>query len=499
MTPGNGDKTISDLPTLQGIDTVASNMSDSTGSADTELRGSGEARYSMGAELARGGMGSVMIAKDLNLRRDVAMKVVLRPDAVGNDQIARFVHEAQVTGQLEHPSIVPVYELGVDANDQVYYTMKHIHGTNLGDVLKGIRHGDAEMQAAYPLPRLLNIFIKACDALAFSHAREVIHRDLKPDNIMVGDFGEVLVVDWGLAKILGEQDKPVTTTANAKGEALLDSERSDQTTHGSVTGNAMHTMDGAIMGTPAYMAPEQAGGDLERTKLPADIYAMGAILYAILTLEAPYSGSNVDEILGKVREGNFVPPSDHKGPHPHCTNDTIPASLSAVVMKAMATEPENRYASVADLQADVQAYIDGFATSAEGANLLRLAKLFIARHRALCASFVVANLLLIGVVTIAFAVNARARNDADEARAQAEQARADALRARETANVARDEAEVARGEAVATLRAVTNEQERGKAVRSKAAPAMVRAGYRLATQGDMEGAALQAELACEYD
>ncbi len=153
-------------------------------------------KYDIGKLVAQGGMGAILSAKDLNIRRTVAMKVLLEPDKAAEDQILRFIEEAQITGQMEHPSIVPVHELGVDARGNVFYTMKLVKGDTLDGILDGIREGKAEFISKYRLPHLIGIFIKVCEAMAFAHSKNVVHRDLKPENIMVGEFGEVLVMDW---------------------------------------------------------------------------------------------------------------------------------------------------------------------------------------------------------------------------------------------------------------------------------------------------------------
>jgi hypothetical protein len=163
-------------------------------------------RYAVGSQVARGGMGVVMLARQQATQRDVAMKVMLQ---IGDEaDVLRFVEEAQITSQLEHPNIVPIYELGVDEQDQVFYTMKFVRGITLKKVLELIAQGIPETVRKYPLSALLTIFQKACDALAFAHAKGVIHRDLKPENLMLGDFGEVLVMDWGLAKVLDHSATP---------------------------------------------------------------------------------------------------------------------------------------------------------------------------------------------------------------------------------------------------------------------------------------------------
>ena len=152
-------------------------------------------------------MGAIYNAHDLNIHRAVAMKVMLSPERATRDQIVRFVHEAQVTGQLEHPNIVPVHEISQDREDNLFYTMKLIDGRTLADIIQKIREGDKETLAAFPFSHLLSVFMRACDAVAYAHSRGVVHRDLKPENIMVDDFGEVLVLDWGLAKIMPRMEE----------------------------------------------------------------------------------------------------------------------------------------------------------------------------------------------------------------------------------------------------------------------------------------------------
>ncbi|MEI9898734.1 MAG: serine/threonine-protein kinase [Chthoniobacter sp.] len=163
-------------------------------------------RYAIGTQVARGGMGAIMQARQQATQRDVAMKVML--ESQNEDGVLRFIDEAQVTAQLEHPNIVPIYELGVDEQDQLFYTMKFVRGITLKKVLDLLEQGVPETTKKYPLSALLTIFQKTCDALAFAHARGVIHRDLKPENLMLGDFGEVLVMDWGLAKKLNAKSRP---------------------------------------------------------------------------------------------------------------------------------------------------------------------------------------------------------------------------------------------------------------------------------------------------
>ncbi len=205
--------------------------------------------YIFGAQIARGGMGSVLEAQDRKLERTVAVKVMLSEMTTDAVQRQRFVNEALVLGRLEHPNIVPVHDLGLDPQGQLYYTMKLVKGHTLQGILNDLRHEVPGAAKQYPLAHLLTIFRKVCDAMAFAHSRGIIHRDLKPENIMVGEFGEVLVMDWGLAKLLDTE-----TRRPGDGEKQLSASLSLPTSVSS------QTLDGSIMGTPQYMSPEQAEG-----------------------------------------------------------------------------------------------------------------------------------------------------------------------------------------------------------------------------------------------
>lgn len=345
--------------------------------------------YELGRILAKGGMGAILSARDNSIQRTVAVKVILTGAEASEEHIQRLVTEARITGQLEHPSIVPLHELGVTADGVVYYTMRLVEGVTLSEVLENIRLKDQATIAKYPLRTLLTVFQKICDAVAFAHSRGVVHRDLKPDNIMLGEFGEVFVMDWGLAKrVRGESELETTqlTTANL-GELHTDS---------------FKTLSGQVKGTPRYMAPEQAEGRVEDIDERTDIYALGAILYTILTLHPPVTGDSVDEVLTRVASGAITPPTNYNRrnthitritrplppPQPitppellHCPDRRIPTPLSAVAMKALARDRARRYQTVAALQQDIAAYQGGFATTAEGASAFRLLLLMMRRHR----------------------------------------------------------------------------------------------------------------------
>jgi serine/threonine protein kinase len=300
-----------------------------------------ERKYEIGNVIAEGGMGVVMEATEIPLNRKVAMKVMTQTTP---ELVARFIEEAQIAGQLEHPSIVPIYELSVNEYDHPFYTMKLVRGSNLRQLLDDLARGAEGTAPPQRLGSLIEIFLKICDGIAYAHAKGVIHRDLKPENIMLGEFNEVLIMDWGLAKTLG---KPAHTGAGG-GRSMVRSVRQDS------AGEAL-TMDGAILGTPHFMSPEQARGEVRNLDARTDIYGLGAILYQILTLENPVRGSDSDEVLDNVRAGNVPNPRERvRGKElPHLPPGGVPEPLATVCMKALSPDPILRYSRVDELQADI--------------------------------------------------------------------------------------------------------------------------------------------------
>ena len=258
-------------------------------------------RYQFLGEIARGGMGAVIKGRDTDLGRDLAVKVLLEDHKDKPEVIQRFIEEAQIGGQLQHPGIAPVYELGEFADDRPFFTMKLVKGKTLAALLSERETRDQDQA------KLLGIFEQVCQTMAYAHSRSVIHRDLKPANIMVGAFGEVQVMDWGLAKVLqtgGIADE--TKAANKPKEvSIIETIRSggSRTSDGAVVGS--QTRDGSVMGTPAYMSPEQAAGEADMLDTRADVFGLGAILCEILTGSPPYVADDGHEILRMARRGHL--------------------------------------------------------------------------------------------------------------------------------------------------------------------------------------------------
>ena len=315
--------------------------------------GFGGRRYEIKGELGRGGMGIVMRALDRDLQREVALKIT-RGDQSGPHAIARFVSEAQVTGQLSHPNIVPVHELGHESGGRTWFAMKLVEGRSMAAVIAALRGCDECTRADYPLARRLYVFGQLLNAMAYAHDRGVIHRDLKPDNIMLGDYGEVLVMDWGLAKVRGGAELAGKVTTSRLG------------TPGS------ETLDGTIVGTPAYMPPEQARGEAENITLRSDIYSLGAILYELLCLRPPYEAATASELLVKVTTQPPPPPGKHN------PDVVITRGLEDICMRCLAQDPADRFASVQDLQKALQAHASRLEEAAsEGTGFALLGKFYL--------------------------------------------------------------------------------------------------------------------------
>ncbi|HEY7313789.1 MAG TPA: PAS domain S-box protein [Gemmataceae bacterium] len=284
---------------------------------------------------ATGGIGRVWLAHDSDLGRDVALKE-LRPERAEHAAYgARFLQEARITGQLEHPGIIPVYEL-IRPRDgqQPFYTMRFVKGRTLSEAARAYHDKRLAGQAdALELPVLLNAFVTVCNTVAYAHSRGVIHRDLKGQNVILGDFGEVVVLDWGLAKRVGRPEGETVAPAVVVEEAGADSG---------------YTVQGQALGTPAYMAPEQADGRLDLIDRRTDVYGLGAILYEILTGTPPFTGRSTEEVLRKVREEEPLPP--------HSLWPDAPPALEDLCLRALSKRPEDRPAAAVELAQEVQGW-----------------------------------------------------------------------------------------------------------------------------------------------
>jgi len=305
-------------------------------------------RYEELGTVGKGSMGEVRRVRDRDLNRVVAMKVVRRSLMSNRRLLARFIAEAQATAQLAHPGIVPIHELGVLPDGRFYFTMKEVEGTTLREV---IEIGDE----VWTLHRVMEVYRQVCNAVAYAHSRGVVHRDLKPDNVMVGSFGEVLVLDWGLAKVGAYEagapspEEPVVT--NRSGD------------------DALSTMSGTVAGTPSYMPPEQARGDFSELGPTADVYAMGAILYEILVGQPPYGARAAEEVIGMLLQGPPPSPSGHdSGVRPATASFSpdgsseptkIPLELAALCERAMRREPSRRFAHAGELSHEVGLWLEG--------------------------------------------------------------------------------------------------------------------------------------------
>ncbi len=367
-------------------------------------------RYQLKGEIARGGMGAILKIWDEDLRRSLAMKVILgkgeSPAAGGTPPVdkrllARFLEEAQVTGQLDHPGIVPVHELGLDSDGRVYFTMKLVKGRDLKAIFELV----FEQREGWNETRALGVILKVCEAMAYAHTKGVIHRDLKPANVMVGNFGEVYVMDWGLARVLGRADAHDLRLAPEPTTALRTERREERQ---EAPDSPLFTLDGDIVGTPAYMPPEQAQGQIERLSPRSDVYALGAMLYHLLARQMPYVPPDARMtnrmVLMHVQAG---PPA----PLASLRRDA-PAELAAIVEKAMAREPERRYRDTLELAEDLRAYLEHRVVRAHQTGAIAELRKWVERNQGLAASIALAFVLLVAGLSASLVFKARADQNA---------------------------------------------------------------------------------------
>jgi serine/threonine-protein kinase len=363
------------------------------GAAREASPGALRARYRILRPHARGGLGEVYLARDQQLGRVVALKEIQASQADCAGSRARFMREAEITGGLEHPGIVPVYELGRHGDGRPYYAMRFIEGDSLKEAID--RHhaedrGRAPGGRTLKLRDLLGRFVGACNAVAYAHSRGVIHRDLKPANIMLGPFGETLVVDWGLAKPSAAPE-PARSRDEGPRPWAADGEES--------------TLPGVPLGTPQYMSPEQAAGEPGKVGPASDVYGLGATLYCLLTGRPPFEDRDVTTVLQRVVRGDFPPPRQVRRDVPH--------ALEAICLKAMAARAEDRYESVRSLADDVERWLAGEAVSAWREPWSVRARRRLARHRTLATSAAAATLAAIAGLAAIAVLQARSNRQLD--------------------------------------------------------------------------------------
>ena len=364
-------------------------------------------RFQVKQRLDQGGLGIVSIALDRELHRDVALKEI-RPDRADDPfHRSKFLLEAEVTGGLEHPGIVPVYGLGSDGAGRPFYAMRLIRGANLREHIRRFHHERKPRAMPFdgmPLRKLLRRFLDICDAVAYAHSRGVVHRDLKPGNVMLGPHGETLVVDWGLAKLV-DIPEPVAdaTSTDTIGENAASSGGRDQPAEPSLrpTIHLDATQIGTLVGTAAYAPPEQMTGDHARIGPCSDVYGLGAILYEILTGVAPARGASLQETIDNVVHGRLTAP--------RAVEPLVPRPLEAICLRALQREPRNRYQSVAELQAEIERWLDDQPIAALPDGPVTRVRRWLRRNRGVATTASIALVLLTIVLGASALVLEKAR------------------------------------------------------------------------------------------
>jgi tetratricopeptide (TPR) repeat protein/tRNA A-37 threonylcarbamoyl transferase component Bud32 len=377
----------------------------STGYPEPSLALRNAGRYRPLRFHARGGLGEVFIAEDTELHREVALKEIQQRHVHDGRSRARFLMEAEITGRLEHPGVVPVYGLGSRDDGRPYYAMRFIRGDSLKDAIERF-HAVKDQnllsgERSVEFRKLLGRFIDVCNAIAYAHSRGVLHRDLKPGNVMLGEFGETLVVDWGLAKIL-----------SALPAADVNPPSDDVTLPLSFGSDRVETVSGAAVGTPAYMSPEQADGKLDQLGPATDVYGLGATLYCLLTGQSTVQGQDKNDALDRARRGDIAPPSE--------VRPDVPKALSAICMKALALRPADRYETPLTLAADLEHWLADEPVSAYGDPVLVRAARWARKHKPVVAT--AAAVLLTATVGLAAGMfYVKAEKDRTELARQGEQ------------------------------------------------------------------------------
>tara|TARA_R110002096_G_scaffold14899_7_gene52595 strand:+ start:409 stop:3156 length:2748 start_codon:yes stop_codon:yes gene_type:complete len=371
-------------------DDLVDDVPDNAGDDQAVMHGAAADRYQDEQEIARGGMGTVYRVWDPSLKRGIAKKVLGTGSASRGATAGlteRFLEEAQVTAQLDHPGIVPVHELGRDAEGRVYYTMSLVRGRNFKQIIDLVHKG----QEGWTLTRALGVLQRVCEAVAFAHSKGVIHRDLKPANIMVGPFGQTYVLDWGLARVAANPSGAVSRDESSDDGAPVQSERRDAAS--SDPASPFLTHEGDVIGTPAYMAPEQARGDLDAVGPRSDVFSIGAMLYHLLAGRMPYSDTGTATWQAMLKATNSGPPTSLR-----TFGRATPEELIAIQERAMAREPGERYESAMHLGEDLRAFLETRVVRAHRTGAFAELHKWIRRNRLAAAAAALALVsLLVGL------------------------------------------------------------------------------------------------------
>jgi serine/threonine protein kinase/tetratricopeptide (TPR) repeat protein len=311
--------------------------------------------FEVKGELGRGGMGTVYLARERGATRDVALKVLVPTSRDDPWRRTHFLEEAHVTAQLQHPGIVPIYRIDEDRRSRPYYTMRPIEGRSLAGILDGLRRDDPAVRDRFPLRRLVQVFQSCCQTVRFAHDRGVIHRDLKPSNVVVGDYGEVLVIDWGLAKPVAPPGEGAPESGKAEAGVWTLYDRRIVSLREEEVEAFESTADGALIGTPAYMSPEQALGRVRDLGVRSDIWSLGVMLYELCTLRLPFEGKSLAEL---TRQITTTDPPDPMRANPQ---RRVPPELADSILRCLRRDPAERYPSLAELLLDVENWLEGIA------------------------------------------------------------------------------------------------------------------------------------------
>ena len=353
-----------------------------------ELKNS-EARYSDFTWIGEGGMKQIYKVHDKNTGRSLAM--ALLKENSKPEEVERFLCEARLTSLLEHPNIISIYDTGINEKKQPFFTMELLQGRNLSSILKDLSHGDPKTLEEFNRTSLLHIFTTICDAISYAHSKGVLHLDIKPENIQIGNYGEVTVCDWGLGKLL-YQDPDAEITLDTPDPNII---------------NDM-TLAGYIKGTPGFMAPEQCVGNHDK-KERTDIYSLGALLYTMLTQNKCVPGDCHEDLIKNTLDAKIIP-----------MGSSISNRLQAPVMKAISKDPEDRYATAQDFKNEINNYLHGFATLAEEASFFTQIQLLIQRNKVISKILLASFILILSLSTLYVSNLSKSRNDAIAAKNNAE-------------------------------------------------------------------------------